>query len=40
MTQPPPVVFLLEVDNTLLHDDRVIADCKRHLPGPALCVGG
>ncbi len=28
---PPPVVFLLDVDNTLLDNDRVIADLMRHL---------
>ncbi len=27
----PPVVFLLDVDNTLLDNDRVIADLMRHL---------
>ena len=26
-----PVVFLLDVDNTLLDNDRVAADLKRHL---------
>src|SRR6476620_5517240 len=26
-----PVVFLLDVDNTLLDNDRVIADLRRHL---------
>jgi hypothetical protein len=31
MTQPAPVVFLLDVDNTLLDNDRVAADLKRHL---------
>jgi hypothetical protein len=31
MTQPAPVVFLLDVDNTLLDNDRVIDDLKRHL---------
>jgi FMN phosphatase YigB (HAD superfamily) len=31
MTQPSPVVFLLDVDNTLLDNDRVAADLKRHL---------
>jgi FMN phosphatase YigB (HAD superfamily) len=31
MTQPTPVVFLLDVDNTLLDNDRVAADLKRHL---------
>ena len=28
---PSPVVFLLDVDNTLLDNDRVIADLMRHL---------
>lgn len=27
----PPVVFLLDVDNTLLDNDRVIADLMRYL---------
>jgi len=31
MTQPAPVVFLLDVDNTLLDNDRVVADLRRHL---------
>ena len=31
MTQLAPVVFLLDVDNTLLDNDRVIADLKQHL---------
>ena len=31
MTQPAPVVFLLDVDNTLLDNDRIIDDLKRHL---------
>jgi hypothetical protein len=31
MTQLAPVVFLLDVDNTLLDNDRIIADLKRHL---------
>ena len=31
MTQPAPIVFLLDVDNTLLDNDRVVADLKRHL---------
>jgi FMN phosphatase YigB (HAD superfamily) len=31
MTRPARVVFLLDVDNTLLDSDRVIADLKRHL---------
>ena len=26
-----PVVFLIDVDNTLLDNDRVISDLKRHL---------
>jgi FMN phosphatase YigB (HAD superfamily) len=30
-TQPPSVVFLLDVDNTLLDNDRIAADLKRHL---------
>lgn len=32
-TSPPPapLVFLLDVDNTLLDNDRVIADLRRHL---------
>ena len=36
---PSPVVYLLDVDNTLLDSDRVIADLMRHLNqtgGPAL----
>jgi FMN phosphatase YigB (HAD superfamily) len=35
-----PVVFLLDVDNTLLDNDRVIADLERHLDrevGPERC---
>ena len=28
---PAPVVFLIDVDNTLLDNDRVIVDLKRHL---------
>jgi hypothetical protein len=31
MTQLAPVVFLLDVDNTLLDNDRVIEDLKKHL---------
>jgi FMN phosphatase YigB (HAD superfamily) len=31
MAQPAPVVFLLDVDNTLLDNDRVAADLKRYL---------
>ena len=31
MTHPAPVVFLLDVDNTLLDNDRVIDDLKQHL---------
>ena len=31
MTQPAPVVFLLDVDNTLLDNDRVTEDLKSHL---------
>jgi hypothetical protein len=31
MTQLAPVVFLLDVDNTLLDNDRITADLKRHL---------
>jgi FMN phosphatase YigB (HAD superfamily) len=31
MTLPAPAVFLLDVDNTLLDNDRIIADLKRHL---------
>lgn len=31
MTKPERVVFLLDVDNTLLDNDRVAADLKRHL---------
>jgi len=31
MTEPVPVVFLLDVDNTLLDNDRIIADLKQHL---------
>jgi hypothetical protein len=31
MTQLAPIVFLLDVDNTLLDNDRIEADLKRHL---------
>jgi hypothetical protein len=31
MTERPAAVFLLDVDNTLLDDDRIEADFKRHL---------
>ncbi len=31
MTEPADVVFLFDVDNTLLDNDRVAADLKRHL---------
>ena len=31
MTQSAPVVFLLDVDNTLLDNDRITADLKQHL---------
>ena len=31
MTTAPDVVFLLDVDNTLLDNDRVIADLRQHL---------
>ncbi len=31
MTSPHDVVFLLDVDNTLLDNDRVIADLRSHL---------
>ena len=31
MTSPPDLVFLLDVDNTLLDNDRVIADLRGHL---------
>ena len=27
----PEVVFLLDVDNTLLDNDRIVADLRRHL---------
>ena len=31
MTSPQDVVFLLDVDNTLLDNDQVVADLRRHL---------
>ncbi len=31
MTVPPDLVFLLDVDNTLLDNDKVIADLRQHL---------
>ncbi len=31
MTRPPDVVFLFDVDNTLLDNDRVIVDLRRYL---------
>ena len=31
MTQPAPVVFLLDVDNTLLDNDQIVDDLKQHL---------
>ncbi len=31
MTKPEPVVFLLDVDNTLVDNDAVIADMREHL---------
>jgi len=31
MAAPSPVVFLLDVDNTLIDNDRVAADLKRYL---------
>lgn len=33
MSQPVPVVFLLDVDNTLLDNDRVADDLRAHLTG-------
>jgi hypothetical protein len=33
MTQPASVVFLLDVDNTLLDNDRIIEDLNGHLTG-------
>jgi hypothetical protein len=38
MSQPVPIVFLLDVDNTLLDNDQVAADLRKHLTkafGPA-----
>lgn len=31
MTIPNPIVFLIDVDNTLLDNDRIQADLKLHL---------
>ena len=31
MSKPNPVVFLVDVDNTLLDNDRITADLMRHL---------
>ena len=31
MSEPAPIVWLLDVDNTLLDNDRITADLKRHL---------
>ena len=31
MTPPPATVFLIDVDNTLLDNDRVVADLRAHL---------
>ena len=31
MTTPHEIVFLLDVDNTLLDNDQIIADLQRHL---------
>jgi FMN phosphatase YigB (HAD superfamily) len=31
MTTPDPIVFLVDVDNTLLDNDRIQSDLKRHL---------
>jgi len=31
MREPAPIVFLLEVDNTVLNNDHVIADLKAYL---------
>jgi beta-phosphoglucomutase-like phosphatase (HAD superfamily) len=31
MTAPSPIVFLLDVDNTLLDNDRIVADLSEHL---------
>ena len=33
MSAPRDVVFLFDVDNTLLDNDRVTADLRRHLSG-------
>ncbi len=33
MAEPEPVVFLIDVDNTLLDNDRIIDDLNRHLTG-------
>lgn len=33
MTSRHPVVFLVDVDNTLIDNDRIAADLKRHLEG-------
>ncbi len=35
MPDQHPIVFLLDVDNTLLDSDRVVADLMRHLDRPA-----
>ncbi len=31
MTHPASVVFLLEVDNTLLNNDMIVANLKRYM---------
>ena len=31
MTAPHDVVFLLDVDNTLLDNDQIVADLRQHL---------
>ena len=31
MTLPDPIVFLVDVDNTLIDNDRIQNDLKRHL---------
>jgi len=31
MSAPHPVVFLVDVDNTLIDNDHIAADLKRHL---------
>lgn len=31
MPEPAPVVFLLDVDNTLIDNDRIVEDMRRHL---------